>query len=94
MGTKVGQYKKRYDWNSLGDLDFTKYTEEVFPKVDIFLRYLADFVEHYNLNVSFNKSVKSIGRKEDGSFVIQTECNKTYFAKKVILSKGAKEFIP
>lgn len=55
-------YNLRGDWNSLfcenPELDFTNYTDDLYPDTDILLKYLQDYLTKNNLNIRFNSKVR------------------------------------
>ena len=90
----------RWDWNSLltdkkdKPLLFKDYSKEYFPKANLFVDYLNDFVGTYNLNVSYSTTVLNISKNQDNLFVVKTD-KETYYAEKVICGTGiSKSYIP
>ncbi|WP_394749617.1 NAD(P)-binding domain-containing protein [Spongiimicrobium salis] len=94
------EINQRWDWNSLltekedEPFLFKKYSEEYFPKANLYVDYLNDFVENYGINVSYNTTVLNVSKNEDNLFVVTTD-KETYYAEKVICATGkSKSYVP
>ncbi|XP_077987435.1 FAD-dependent oxidoreductase domain-containing protein 2-like [Glandiceps talaboti] len=88
------EYNMRHDWNSLlcddTDLLFRNYSEELFPSADDFVRYIADFVKKYDLNIHYKSRVINIDREgTDGKFVLKTKAGRQYTCDRLLLATGA-----
>jgi thioredoxin reductase len=61
----------RYDWNSFAgsDMSMRDYSDDLYPHVDDYLRYVKDFLERYKLNIRYNYEITKI-EKKDGVFLI------------------------
>lgn len=95
-------YNMRHDWNSLlsddPEMRFTKYSEELFPPADLIVKYTKDFVDKFNIKVTYNTTVEKIGRKTNSAgateFFIRTK-DTTYKSQVLIMATGAmKEKLP
>jgi thioredoxin reductase len=87
----------RMDWNSLisdqEKLLFTRYTDKFWPNPDVFVRYLADFVAEFGLNVRYDTRISRIQR--DGDFVATAENGDRFRARRVIAATGvSKPYVP
>jgi thioredoxin reductase len=76
----------RNDWNSFlgGHLSFRKYSEEMYPHVDDYLRYVNDFIKLRELKITFNFEVKSIEKKDDLFYINGGE----YISERVFFGIG------
>jgi thioredoxin reductase len=76
----------RYDWNSFlgGHLSFREYSEEMYPHVDDYLRYVNDFIKLRDIKIQYNCEVKSIEKKEDLFYINGDE----YIAERVFFGIG------
>ena len=84
----------RHDWNSLlsddPQLRMTKYTDDFFPDADVFYRYLNDYSDKHDLNISFDTKVVKIRRvSDDGSFHIQLQDGSNITCEVLLLGLGA-----
>jgi thioredoxin reductase len=87
----------RWDWNSLlsddENLRFTKYSKDYFPNADTLVKYLGDFVEHFNLKVQYNAKVAHITR--NGNFQVTDESGCIFSCKRLIMATGvSKPYVP
>ena len=76
----------RLDWNSfLGDyLSFRDYSEELYPHVDDYLKYVNDFVKLRNIKIRYNFEVTSLEKKDELFFINNGE----YTATRVFFGIG------
>lgn len=87
----------RWDWNSLLSDDeqmlFKQYSKAFFPAAQDFVRYLADFATHFQLNVQYATTVCKIEKKE--SFLLEDQQGNTYTCRRLIVATGfAQSYIP
>lgn len=87
----------RYDWNSLLSDDeqmlFKKYSQAFFPAAQDFLRYLADFANHFHLKIRYSTTVTRIEKRE--TFVLHDHQGNTYSCRCLIIGTGwTRPFIP
>lgn len=80
----------RWDWNSLLSDDlgmlFKFYSKEYFPSADALVKYLADFAEHFALNIKYNAKVVHISKEQ--LFHVQDQDGNVYTSNQVIISTG------
>ena len=87
---------KRYDWNSFltDDGDDTKvlrdYSEEFYPPVDSYLKYVEDFVEKHKINIRFNFCVTKMVKQDDVFIINEGEI----IAKRVFFGIGLAHKTP
>jgi thioredoxin reductase len=76
----------RFDWNSfLGDhLSFREYSEEMYPHVDDYLRYVNDFIKLREIKIKYDFEVKSLEKKGDLFYINDGE----YTAERVFFGIG------
>lgn len=76
----------RYDWNSfLGEhLSFKDYSEEMYPHVDDYLRYVNDFIKLRNIKIQYNFEVKTLEKRDDLFYINDGE----YIAERVFFGIG------
>ena len=90
-GSTNKEFNLRHDWNSLlsddDSLLFKNYTTEFFPQADIMVKYLNDFQNKNNLNVSFNTTVLKINKLSNDLFEISTSKG-VFKCKKLIVATG------
>ena len=79
----------RFDWNSFvdDDVSFRDYTEELYPKVEDYLKYAEDYVKRKNLNIHFNRTLRSLEKRSDGLFYIN---GGEYIGKNIFVGTGLK----
>lgn len=89
-GSDNPEFNLRHDWNSLiaeNGLRFTNYDDDLFPKADRLLEYLADFVEKENIDIDFNTEVKLVNKVDD-IFEIHLACGEVLKGKHVVVATG------
>ncbi|WP_256641240.1 NAD(P)-binding domain-containing protein [Streptomyces murinus] len=92
--------KLRVDWNSLlGDDDmprFTRYTDRYFPHADDYVRYLADFAAHHELDIRYDTRVTEVARQgERGPFRVTDEHGTVRTARRVVVATGfSRAYVP
>ena len=90
-GSTNKEFNLRHDLNSLlsddDSLLFKNYTTEFFPQADIMVKYLNDFQNKNNLNVSFNTTVLKINKLSNDLFEISTSKG-VFKCKKLIVATG------
>jgi thioredoxin reductase len=96
-GYEDPERRLRYDWNSLlsdsEELLFRNFSQEFLPDRRDFLRYLAAFAEHFNLNIRYNTRVARISKP--GLFELLTENGDTYRGKRLIIATGVSNpYVP
>src|SRR5690349_20119028 len=84
-------FRLRHDWNSIisdaEDLRFTRYSKEYFPPADTFVRYCADFAEHFRLKIRYGTRVARVTRDASGAF--ELACGDTVVrAKRLVVATG------
>ena len=76
------QFNWRHDWNSLlsddPDMRFTRYSDELFPTASRLHEYLRDYVDHFDLNISYGVTVEHIAKDATGCFVVKTRQGDEY----------------
>jgi thioredoxin reductase len=88
------EFNLRHDWNSLITHDFshkfTDYTQELYPKNYILVRYLNDFAKKFNLKIKYNSRIFSISREAEGEkrFMLKSDDGTTYYCKRLLLATG------
>ncbi|WP_299404924.1 NAD(P)-binding domain-containing protein [Acaryochloris sp. IP29b_bin.148] len=87
----------RWDWNSLlsdsKDMLFKNYSKEYFPNTSDFVKYLGDFSEYFNLNITYNCKVTQI--RKNKRFIVKDSQGNIYKAKRLIVASGtSKPYIP
>lgn len=86
-------YNLRHDWNSLltddPELQFTRYSTELFPTADEYCRYLKDFAVSQDLAVRYSTRVTRIRRHADGSFTVEDDRGAISTARRVLMATGA-----
>ena len=90
-------YNLRYDWNSLlcdnPELDFTRYTDELYPHADILVKYLRDYGSKCNLNIRFNSRVRirrnENAQDESSRFSVIDTNGQIIYCRFVMLATGA-----
>lgn len=98
-GTEDAEVNMRHDWNSLlskdGDILFKDYTKEYFPPAKTIVTYLQDFAQRHDIRVALNTGVTSIGREDNGHFVLTTNNDRVYTCKHLVVATGfSKPYIP
>lgn len=87
------EYNMRHDWNSLlseeGAPLFRDYSEDLYPKADDYVRYLAAFAEQHQLRIRYNARVASISRNAEGVFVITDTNGNQLSCDRVLMGTGA-----
>lgn len=91
------EYNLRHDWNSLLSTDgpkFTEFDEAIFPQAESLVRYMDAFVDHAELEISYNQSVTKIA-KVNGVFEITTDTDRVLKAKNILIATGfCKQNVP
>jgi thioredoxin reductase len=86
-------FNLRHDWNSLltddPDLQFTRYSTELFPAADDYCTYLQDFARKHALAVRHATRVTHICREQDGGFTVADDHGATHRARRVLMATGA-----
>ncbi|TCI85718.1 NAD(P)-binding domain-containing protein [Tenacibaculum sp. M341] len=87
----------RFDWNSLlcdkDELLFKEYSTEYFPNADLFVDYLNDFANAYELPIDYGVDIVNI-KKED-KFLLSTSSGQQYTCNYLVVATGwAKPYIP
>ncbi|XP_077998276.1 FAD-dependent oxidoreductase domain-containing protein 2-like [Glandiceps talaboti] len=96
------EFNMRHDWNSLlsddPEMRFTKYSEELFPSADDFIRYIDDFARKFDIKIKYNTRVKAITKVTDdeyANFALTTTDGAEYRSKVLLMATGARsELIP
>lgn len=87
------EFNLRHDWNSLlsdhEDLNFTNYSDELFPDASILQKYLQDFAEKTALNIQYSCDVLKIYKNDSGNFILETSINSTIEANILLVGTGA-----
>lgn len=88
------EFNLRHDWNSLlseepDKLKMTDYSDELYPKADVYAKYLADYAIHNQLNILNNAKVKRISKSDDDKFIIELENGEQFEATILIMATGA-----
>jgi len=90
-GSTDPELNLRMDWNSLLSPDpsllFTRYSARYFPHADDMVRYLADFVAAFELNVAYDTQVELI-RRDDGGFVLTDQHGTERRARRLVVATG------
>ncbi|MFT6044436.1 MAG: thioredoxin reductase [Arenicella sp.] len=89
-GSTNSEFNLRHDWNSLlsnGGPRFTDYDKELFPSADSLLKYLADFVDKENIDISYNSEVSVISKKND-IFTVELSDGQQFLSKNLIIATG------
>lgn len=93
-GSTDPEFNMRHDWNSLLTDDygirFPTYDEKFFPDADNLVKYLADYVSNYSINVQYNTPVASVSREGEIYSIIDAEGN-TYTTKNLVIATGFKK---
>eukprot|EP00730_Choanoeca_flexa_P001479 TRINITY_DN10652_c0_g1_i5.p1 TRINITY_DN10652_c0_g1~~TRINITY_DN10652_c0_g1_i5.p1 ORF type:complete len:585 (+),score=160.19 TRINITY_DN10652_c0_g1_i5:143-1897(+) len=104
------EYNLRHDWNSLISDNrmrrFTNYTRDFWPHADVYLQYLKDYAQTYDLNIDYNTNVQRVEdihhlnscSEEAGcqgsNFKLHTP-EKTYMCNVLVMATGMyKPYIP
>jgi len=76
----------RYDWNSFlgGHLSFRDYSDEMYPHVDDYLRYVNDFIKLREIKIRYNFEVKSLEKKDELFYINNGE----YTAERIFFGIG------
>ena len=87
----------RYDWNSLlsnsDEMRFRHYSQEFLPDNRDFVRYLADFADHFDLNIKYETRVSRVSKRN--GFVVRDEQGDLYSCRRLIVATGvSKPYIP
>ncbi|MDJ0774170.1 MAG: NAD(P)-binding domain-containing protein [Mastigocoleus sp. MO_167.B18] len=87
----------RWDWNSLlsdsEEMLFKNYSKEYLPHADDFVRYLGDFVTHFNLKVKCNCQAVKIFKND--KFVVVDKNGNIYSTMRLIIATGfSKPYVP
>lgn len=95
------QARLRYDWNTLicdePSLRLANYSQRYFPDADDYVRYLADFADHYKLNIQFDTRVASVSRPggKSAGFVLKDEAGNEYHCRRLIMAAGvSRPYVP
>ena len=87
------EFNMRHDWNSLlseeGAPLFRDYSEDLYPKADDFVRYMADYAEQYQLRIRYNTRVASITKNAQDQFVISDVDGNQWSCDRVLMGTGA-----
>jgi thioredoxin reductase len=89
-GSTNPEFNLRHDWNSLlsnDGLKFTDYDTELFPSADSLLKYLADFVDSEDIDISYNSEVSSIS-KANNTFTVNLVDGRQYLTGNIIIATG------
>jgi len=90
-GTDDREANLRWDWNSLISdneaLQFKNYSKQYFPNPDDLCRYLVDFTEHYNLQITYDTEVARVS-KEGDQFTVEDTAGQKYYGKRLIVATG------
>ena len=92
-------FNLRHDWNSLltdnPDLQFTRYSTELFPAAEDYCEYLREFASKYELAVQYSTRVRHIHHDDDGVFTITDEQGETHESRTVLMATGvARPHVP
>lgn len=76
----------RYDWNSFlgGHLSFRDYSEEMYPHVDDYIRYVNDFIKLRDIKIKYKFEVTSLEKRDDVFYINGGE----YTAERVFFGIG------
>lgn len=93
------EYNLRHDWNSLlsddPSLRFTKYSDQLFPAADDYARYLQDFADRLQLCIKYQTRVMSIGKRDQGGFLLQLQDGSVLRADRLMMATGPRaELLP
>ena len=87
------EFNQRHDWNSLLSddpaLEFTRYSDELFPSADSMCDYLVDFAEQSGLNIRYGQEVVRIAAGEAGGFRLQLGSGRHIDCLVLLLATGA-----
>lgn len=93
-GSSDPEFNMRHDWNSLLTDDygikFPTYDEKFFPDADNLVKYLADYVDRYDINVKYNTQVTTVDRVDETYAVVDAHAN-TYTSKNLVIATGFKK---
>jgi thioredoxin reductase len=98
-GSKNREFSFRHDWNSLISHDpsllMKHYTDDYFPQADIYVRYLQDYAERFQLNIRYGTEIREVGRlpqPEGGGpsslFQLRDQEGTVYHCEVLIVSTG------
>ena len=82
-------FNLRHDWNSLlndENLLFSDISDELYPSSDDLYKYLNNFSNYYELNISYNTNVLKINKHKETYEIITDE--NTYSCSKLIVATG------
>lgn len=88
------EFNLRFDWNSLLTHDysfsFRDYSEDLYPLADDLVRYVNDFVAHFELSVQYNTRVTHISREQDETrhFVLTDADRNEYRCRVLLMATG------
>lgn len=86
------EFNQRHDWNSLlsddPELNFTRYSNDLFPHADDMVRYLGDYAERLDLRIEFGTEVTRVDRDGEG-FVVDTAGGPRYRCRVLLMALGA-----
>ena len=96
-GSSNPEFNLRMDWNSLlsddPDLRFTEYSARFFPEADVFVRYLRDFAERFEVKIKYGVRVARV--QKDQNFQLWDEAGNCYRCRRLIVATGVnKPYIP
>lgn len=97
-GTDDPELNLRHDWNSLLTDDyshlFKDYSKEYFPSADRLLKYMADFVKKFRLNVAYGTRIETVRRNAKGFELVDSK-GQTSTCRKLIVATGvSKVYVP
>jgi thioredoxin reductase len=100
-GSEDPEINLRFDWNSLldddgmGELRFTQYSKRYFPPADELVRYLADYAEHFELDVRYNTRILRVEKPHASQFRLTAANGDVLTCRRLIVATGVgKPYVP
>ncbi|MFN2197684.1 MAG: NAD(P)-binding domain-containing protein [Anaerolineales bacterium] len=91
-GKSNPEVNMRWDWNALisdsEEFRFKNYSQDYFPPPEALVQYLADYAEHYQLNIRYGTNVKQVSKAENGDFVVVDRKDNQFTGKRLIVATG------
>ncbi len=94
------EFNLRFDWNSMLTHDysflFREYSKELYPLADDMVRYLADFANHFGIEIQYNTGVTYVARDPGTKhFILTGSDGNEYRCRVLIMATGpVKPVIP
>lgn len=91
-GKSNPEVNMRWDWNSLisdsEELQFKHYSQKYFPHPDALVQYLADYADHYQLNIQYDTNINQISKADNGDFTVIDRRGNQFTGKRLIVATG------